>query len=123
MDRRAAALALLLVLGCRDGRAGLVGDPARRVTTSAAQVAVRAADTQASAARRTTLVAAVERAAGSVVSIHVTSTRAAPTRTPWDFFFVPEGSRVVQGYGTGFIVRPNGVIVTNQHVVANAQKV
>ncbi len=123
MDRRAAALALLLVLGCRDGRAGLVADPARRVTTSAAQVTVRAADTQASAARRTTLVAAVERAAGSVVSIHVTSTRAAPTRTPWDFFFVPEGSRVVQGYGTGFIVRPNGVIVTNQHVVANAQKV
>ena len=36
---------------------------------------------------------------------------------------MPEGARVVQGYGTGFVVRPNGVIVTNQHVVANATKV
>jgi serine protease Do len=44
-------------------------------------------------------------------------------RSPWDFFFVPEGARVVQGYGTGFIIRPNGIIVTNQHVVANAERV
>ena len=58
-----------------------------------------------------------------MVSINVTSTREAPARSPWDFFFVPEGARVVQGYGTGFVVRPNGIIVTNQHVVANATKV
>ena len=58
--------------------------------------------------RRTALVAAVERASGAVVSINVTSTREAPARSPWDFFFVPEGARVVQGYGTGFIIRPNG---------------
>ena len=30
---------------------------------------------------------------------------------------------MVQGYGTGFVIRPNGIIVTNQHVVANASKV
>ena len=30
---------------------------------------------------------------------------------------------MVQGYGTGFVVRPNGVIITNQHVVANADRV
>ena len=66
---------------------------------------------------------AVERAAGAVVSINVTSTREAPARSPWDFFFVPEGARVVQGYGTGFVIRPNGIIVTNQHVVANATRV
>ena len=58
-----------------------------------------------------------------MVSINVTSTREAPPRSPWDFFFVPEGARVVQGYGTGFVIRPNGIIVTNQHVVANATKV
>jgi serine protease Do len=56
------------------------------------------------------------------VAINVTSRQEARSRTPWDFFFVP-GSRVVEGYGTGFVVRPNGVIVTNQHVVANAQRV
>ena len=44
-------------------------------------------------------------------------------RSPWDFFFVPERSRMVEGYGTGFVVRPNGIIITNQHVVANADRV
>jgi serine protease Do len=29
----------------------------------------------------------------------------------------------VQGYGTGFIIRPAGIILTNQHVVANADRV
>jgi serine protease Do len=29
----------------------------------------------------------------------------------------------VQGYGTGFVIRPNGIIVTNQHVVSNADRV
>ena len=30
---------------------------------------------------------------------------------------------MVQGSGTGFVVRPNGIIVTNQHVVSNAERV
>jgi serine protease Do len=94
------------------------------VSRAGAQVAAaRTAEGQAINSRRTAIVAAVERASGAVVSINVTSTREAPARSPWDFFFVPEGSRVVQGYGTGFIIRPNGIIVTNQHVVANATKV
>jgi serine protease Do len=105
--------------GCRERPAA----DALSVTSSAAQVTARAADAQALTSRRTTLVAAVEKAAGAVVSINVTSTREAPQRSPWDFFFVPEGARVVQGYGTGFVIRPNGIILTNQHVVANAQKV
>jgi serine protease Do len=123
--RRAAALGLVLLAACRGERTP-GADQARRpvtVSTSAAQVAARAAaNTQAISARRTAIVAAVERAAKAVVSFNVTSTREVP-RSPWDFFFVPEGARVVQGYGTGFIIRPNGVIVTNQHVVANATKV
>jgi serine protease Do len=44
-------------------------------------------------------------------------------RSPWDFFFVPEGARVVQGHGTGLVIRPGGIILTNQHVVANAERV
>jgi serine protease Do len=58
-----------------------------------------------------------------VVSINVTSRQQTPRRSPWDFFFVPEGARVVQGHGTGFVIRPDGVIVTNQHVVSNAEHV
>ena len=98
---------------------------AASTATASAQVSVRTADVQraTSDSRRTALVTAAERASAAVVSINVTSRREAPARSPWDFFFVPEGARLVQGYGTGFVVRPNGVIVTNQHVVANAQKV
>ena len=73
--------------------------------------------------RRTALVVAADRVAPAVVSINVTSRQQAERRSPFDFFFVPEGARVVQGYGTGFVIRPSGIIVTNQHVVANAERV
>jgi len=122
--RRAALLLAFAVTACRDrGAPTPTAATGTVVTTAAAQVAAQTASSQAAAARRTALVSAVERAAGAVVSINVTSTREAPARSPWDFFFVPEGARVVQGYGTGFVIRPNGIIVTNQHVVANATKV
>jgi len=125
--RRQALVVALLAAACREPPAAtrtVAADPTVSVTSAAAQVpTARAAEAQAGSTRRTAIVAAVERASGAVVSINVTSTREAPARSPWDFFFVPEGARVVQGYGTGFIIRPNGVIVTNQHVVANAQKV
>ncbi|HUR93230.1 MAG TPA: trypsin-like peptidase domain-containing protein [Gemmatimonadales bacterium] len=122
--RNALWLVALAGIGCRDDRPAVAsGDSTRFVSQAAAQVAARTAEAQTTTSRRTALVAAVERASGAVVSINVTSTREAPARSPWDFFFVPEGARIVQGYGTGFIFRPDGVIVTNQHVVANAQKV
>ena len=115
---------LLLAAGCRDAAPA---HPPLSVSIAAAQVAAatRAPDPQPQLAssRRTAIVSAVERVARAVVSINVTSTREAQPRSPWDFFFVPEGARVVQGYGTGFIIRPDGIILTNQHVVDNAQKV
>jgi serine protease Do len=76
-----------------------------------------------SASRRTALVSAADRVSPAVVSINVTSRQQVTPRSPWDFFFVPEQARVVQGYGTGFVLRPGGIIVTNQHVVANADQV
>jgi serine protease Do len=82
------------------------------------------ANAEAGAARRTALVEATERVAPAVVSIHQTARRQVQPRTPWDFFFVPEGTeRLVEGYGTGFIIRADGIIVTNQHVVAGAENV
>jgi serine protease Do len=122
---RAAVLGLLLVAACRSEPATGGRGPGAKlaVSSAAAQLAAHVASSQAVAVRRTAIVSAVERASNAVVSINVTSTREAAPRSPWDFFFVPEGARLVQGYGTGFIIRPNGIIVTNQHVVANATKV
>jgi serine protease Do len=99
--------------------------PILRVTSAGAQTPARVARTQGDIAlsRRTALVAAADRASPAVVSINVTSRQRATRRSPWDFFFVPEGARVVQGHGTGFVIRRNGIIVTNQHVVSNAERV
>ncbi|HET6798499.1 MAG TPA: trypsin-like peptidase domain-containing protein, partial [Gemmatimonadales bacterium] len=112
------ALSLSLV-SCRDA-------PSRLTTSSAgAQTTSRAVQTQSAVtgSRRTALVAAADRVAPTVVSINVTSHQQVTPRSPWDFFFVPEGARLVQGYGTGFVIRPSGIILTNQHVVANAERV
>jgi serine protease Do len=125
-----AAWLLLALTACRD-----TGSPPVRVTSSGAQastaqasrpqVTARSVEAQTATteSRRTALVTAAERASGAVVSINVTSRQEAAPRSPWDFFFVPEGARLVQGYGTGFVIRPNGVVLTNQHVVANAERV
>jgi serine protease Do len=96
-----------------------------RVASAGAQTSARVLQTQnaTDASRRTALVTAADRVSPAVVSINVTSRQQAAPRSPWDFFFVPEGARVVQGYGTGFVVRSGGIIVTNQHVVANAERV
>jgi serine protease Do len=115
-----AAWFLVAVTACRD-----TGSPSVRVTSVGAQAPARTAETQTATteSRRTALVTAAERASGAVVSINVTSRQEAAPRSPWDFFFVPEGARLVQGYGTGFVIRPTGVVLTNQHVVANAERV
>jgi serine protease Do len=130
MSRSAAIILAFSIVGCRERPAAAPPSSATRpapvhTTRAAAQVPALAADAQASAtnSRKTALVAAAERASGAVVSINVTSRQQAPPSSPWDFFFVPQGARVVQGYGTGFVIRPNGIILTNQHVVANAQQV
>ena len=69
---------------------------------------------------------AAERVGPSVVSISVLSRRRIPASDPFDFFsfFVPQTTeRMVQGYGTGFVIRPGGIIITNQHVVENADSI
>jgi serine protease Do len=72
--------------------------------------------------RRTAITRAVERVAPSVVTIQTEAVER--VSDPFDFFFGGgTRSRVVPGLGSGFIVRSDGVIVTNAHVVANATRV
>jgi serine protease Do len=114
----AFALALTL-LGCRNRHSQL------SISSAGAQAPAKVTQAQSSvaASRRTALVSAADRVSPAVVSINVTSRQEVAPRSPWDFFFVPEGARLVQGYGTGFVLRPNGIVLTNQHVVANAERV
>jgi serine protease Do len=119
--RSLAALAVALTgAGCRDEAASGV-----RVISAGAQTSARVAQAQSAtnSSRRTALVEAADRVGPAVVSINVTSRQRAARGSPFDFFFLPEGARVVQGSGTGFVLRPNGIIVTNQHVVSNAERV
>jgi serine protease Do len=101
-------------------------DPAPRrsefVETLEAQRPPAPAREAIDASRRTAIVETAERVSPSVVSITVTSTRQV-AQSPFDFFFLPESPRVQQSFGTGFVVRPEGIILTNQHVVSGADRI
>jgi serine protease Do len=123
---RAALLALLGAgaLACSGAAPEIAtGDAPLRSTQAGAAQADTTARAAVDAARRTAIVTAVEAISPAVVSINATSRQRITPRTPWDAFFVPQGAeRVVQGYGTGVIARPDGVIITNQHVVGGAEQ-
>lgn len=69
---------------------------------------------------------AAEAAVEAVVYVEVTATQQYQMDDPFYRFFFGEGmpqSRQIQGSGSGVIIRPDGYIVTNNHVVANATKI
>ena len=104
-----------LLAGCKSANDSLI-PPAS---------AQRAAENAAlSTSRRTAVVDAASRLSSAVVSITVSSRRRVIERSPWDFFFIPrETEQLVPSSGTGFIVKSDGVIITNQHVVAGAESI
>jgi serine protease Do len=111
LTRRLAALGLLL------------GLPAGTLAAQATPRAPSRSTTNASLdqSRRTAIVIAAEKVSPSVVSITVTSRRPARQQSPFDAFFNPQqGDRTAQSFGTGFVYRADGYIITNQHVVADA---
>jgi serine protease Do len=105
--------------GCQDS-----GDDSGFVARADASSQTAERNAALDTSRRTAIVDAANRVGPAVVSINATSRRRVSSPSMFDFFFVPQSrEQLVPVSGTGFIVRPNGTIITNQHVVAGAERV
>jgi serine protease Do len=96
----------------------------------AASAQVRAAPPRAAASRaiegsrRTAIVTAAERVAPAVVSVNVVRRERQQANDLWNFFLMPRNAeRTVQGLGSGFLIPPGGLVITNQHVVDGAEQI
>ncbi|MGK2963667.1 MAG: trypsin-like peptidase domain-containing protein [Gemmatimonadaceae bacterium] len=78
---------------------------------------------QIHAQRRTAITSAVERVAPSVVTVQTEVVERVPADFYEQFFGGRSGRRASSGLGSGFIVRADGVIVTNAHVVSGATRI
>ncbi len=114
---RIAILVSLLAFGLLTGCTREV----RAITQNPSTSAPRASDSL-TALRTTAIVRATDRVASAVVSLRVTRPRPAIDPDCFFFFCGPQ-QETPQSFGTGFIVRADGIILTNQHVVADARQI
>jgi serine protease Do len=125
------ALALVLAAACStEPRSGRVTDSSDSGVALAATPATAPAQTSAQLdqqldqSRANAIVRAASRVAPAVVSVNVIRRQAIQARTLWDQFFLPPGAeRRSVGFGSGVIVRPDGIVVTNNHVIEGADQI
>ena len=111
---RAVALAIAAFIAAACDGGSLPSAQARQLTTQTEQI---------SSQRRTAITAAVEKVAPSVVTVQTEVVERVPADFYEQFFGGRSGRRSSAGLGSGFIVRPDGVIVTNAHVVSGATRI
>ncbi len=80
--------------------------------------------------RRNAITRTVAEASPAVVGITVTEVRQYRYRSPWgddpffrQFFGDQTYTQQVQGLGSGFLISPDGYILTNDHVAGNAKEI
>ncbi len=148
MNRNIAVIAIVLlvpllaggVIGYNIGRPPAAASGEHRVFPGAAFTEARSSSSDADAgdslgeaiggSRKNAITRTVAVVSPAVVGINVTEVRQYRYRSPWGddpFFRQFFGDRTyterVQGLGSGFLISPDGFIVTNDHVAGNAKEI
>lgn len=81
-------------------------------------------NSQITQSRRSAITDAARVASPAVVSVNVIRRTRTTRRSMFDFGFFPrEYEQIVQGLGSGFIISPDGITITNQHVTDGAEQI
>ena len=120
MSRLAAGLVLLAACSSEPDSS----DDHRRSAFSIAEArAAQRNSTTSDPRRRTPVTEAIARVAPAVVTVQTQIVSRAPV-DPFDWFFGGRGGqRITPGLGSGFIIRADGIVVTNAHVVEGATSI